>query len=110
MPKSTTTAAVAAEPSATAVYALGHDPAESARLQRQSGELGSASAALLDRTVLRAGPAAIDLRCGPRGIIELLADWVSPGGRVVGLDADTAQVAVARDRARQRGLGHVEIV
>src|SRR3984885_14687137 len=110
MPKFTTTVAVAAEPSATAVYALGHDPAESARLQRQSGELGSASAALLDRTSLRPGQAAIDLGCGPSGIIELLADRVSPGGRVVGLDADPAHVATARELARQRGLGHVEIV
>jgi ubiquinone/menaquinone biosynthesis C-methylase UbiE len=110
MPKSTTTAAVAAEPSATAVYALGRDPAESARLQRQSGELRSASAALLDRTGLRPGQAAIDLGCGPSGIIELLAERVSPGGRVVGLDADPAHVAMARELARQRGLGHVEIV
>ena len=110
MPKSTTTAAVAAEPSATAVYALGRDPAESARLQRQSGELHSTSAALLDRTGLRPGQAAIDLGCGPSGIIELLAERVSPGGRVVGLDADPAHVAMARELARQRGLGHVEIV
>ena len=110
MMKSTTTAAVAAESSATAVYALGRDPAETARLQRQSGELHSASAALLDRTGLRPGRAAIDLGCGPSGIIELLAERVSPGGRVVGLDADSAHVAMAREFACQRGLGNVDIV
>jgi ubiquinone/menaquinone biosynthesis C-methylase UbiE len=110
MPESMTTAAVAAEPPATAVYALGRDPAESARLQRQSEELRPDSAALLDRTGIRPGQAAIDLGCGPSGIIELLAERVSPGGRVVGLDADPAHVAMARELAGQRGLGHVEIV
>ena len=110
MPESMTTAAVAAEPPATAVYALGHDPAESARLQRQSDELRPDSAALLDRVGVRPGQAAIDLGCGPSGIIELLAERVSPGGRVVGLEADPAHVAMARELARQRGLGHVEIV
>ena len=110
MPESMTTAAVAAEPPATAVYALGRDRAESARLQRQSDELRADSAALLDRTGIRTGQTAIDLGCGPSGIIELLAQRVSPGGRVVGLDADPAHVAMARDFARQRGLGNVEIV
>ena len=55
MPESRTAAVVAAEPPATAVYALGRDPAESARLQRQSDELRPASAALLDRPA--SGPA-----------------------------------------------------
>jgi trans-aconitate methyltransferase len=41
--------------------------------------------ALLDRVGLRAGQAAIDLGCGPRGILDLLAARVSPGGQVVGL-------------------------
>jgi ubiquinone/menaquinone biosynthesis C-methylase UbiE len=110
MPESMTTAVVAGEPPATAVYALGRDPAESARLQRQSDELRPDSAALLDRTGIRPGQTAIDLGCGPSGIIELLAERVSPSGRVVGLDADPAHVAMARGFARQRGLGNVEIV
>jgi ubiquinone/menaquinone biosynthesis C-methylase UbiE len=110
MPESMTTPVVAAEPPATAVYALGRDPAESARLQRQSDELRPVSAALLDRAGIRPGQAAIDLGCGPSGIIELLSERVSPGGRVVGLDADPAHVAMARELAGQRGLGNVEIV
>jgi ubiquinone/menaquinone biosynthesis C-methylase UbiE len=105
---SDTTPAPAASP--TEAYALGRDPAESARLQRQSGELRADSAALLDRVGLGPGQAAIDLGCGPSGIIELLAERVGPGGRVVGLDADPVHVAMARELARQRGLGEVEIV
>jgi len=108
MPESMTT--TAAELSATDVYALGRDPGESARLQRQSEELRSDSTALLDRAGLGPGQSAIDLGCGPSGIIELLAERVSPGGRFVGLDADPAHVAMARELARQRGLGNVDIV
>jgi ubiquinone/menaquinone biosynthesis C-methylase UbiE len=56
------------------------------------------------------GQSALDLGCGPSGIIELLADRVSPGGRVESLDADPAHVAMARELACQRGLGNVDIV
>jgi len=96
--------------SATEVYALGRDAAESARLQRQSGELRPDSEALLARVSLGPGQSAIDLGCGPSGIIELLAERVGPGGRVVGVDADPAHVALARQLARERGLDNVEIV
>jgi ubiquinone/menaquinone biosynthesis C-methylase UbiE len=99
-----------AKPSATDVYALGRDPGESARLQRQSGELRPDSAALLDRVGLGPGQDAIDLGCGPRGVLDLLAERVAPGGRVVGLDADPAHVAMAREFAAQPGLASVQIV
>jgi len=46
------------------------------------------SARLLDRTGLAGGQSAIDLGGGPSGIIDLLAERVAPGGRVVGVDAD----------------------
>jgi cyclopropane fatty-acyl-phospholipid synthase-like methyltransferase len=68
-----------------AVYALGSSSGESARLQRQAQELAPESAALLDSVGLRPGDSAIDLGCGPRGVIDLLAERVAPGGRVVGL-------------------------
>ena len=96
--------------SASDVYALGHDVAESARLQRQSDELRPDSEALLARVSLGPGQSAIDLGCGPSGIIELLSERVGPGGRVVGLDADPAHAALARQFARERGLGQVEIL
>jgi SAM-dependent methyltransferase len=99
-----------AQPSATDVYALGRDPGETARLQRQSEELRPDSAALLDRVGLGPGQAAIDLGCGPRGILDLLAERVGPGGHVTGLDADPAHVAMARQFTAQRGLGSVQIV
>ncbi len=100
----------APEVSATDVYALGRDPAESARLRRQSVELRPDSAALLDRVGLGPGQSAIDIGCGPSGILELLAERASPGGRVVGLDADRAHVAMARQFVADRQLPGVEIV
>jgi SAM-dependent methyltransferase len=92
------------------VYALGSSAGESARLRRQAEELAPDSAALLDRVGLRPGQTAIDLGCGPRGILDLLASRVSPGGRVVGLDADQAHTAMAARFVSGRGLSGVEIV
>ncbi len=95
---------------ANAVYALGSSLGESARLQRQAEELAADSAALLDRVALGPGQAAIDLGCGPRGILDLLAGRVAPAGRVVGLDADPAHAVMAAEFAAARGLRNVEII
>jgi SAM-dependent methyltransferase len=95
---------------ASAVYPLGSSQGESARLQRQADELAGDSAALLDRAGLRPGQSAADLGCGPRGVLDLLAERVSPGGRVVGVDADPAHTAMAAEFAARRGLTGVEII
>jgi SAM-dependent methyltransferase len=95
---------------AGAVYALGSSQGESARLQHQAEELAADSAALLDRVGLRPGQSAIDLGCGPRGVLDLLAGRVAPAGRVVGLDSDPAHAAMATEFAAGRGLGGVEII
>ena len=92
------------------VYALGSSPGESARLQCQADELAGDSAALLDRVGLRPGQSVIDLGCGPRGILDMLAERVAPAGRVVGLDADPAHTAMAAEFAARRGLSGVEII
>ncbi len=100
-------------PEPAEVYALGADSEEGERLRRQSDELRPEAEALLARIGLRAGDAALDLGCGPRGILDLLAAAVSPGGRVMGLDANPAHVAAAarladvktiRGDARHTGL------
>jgi ubiquinone/menaquinone biosynthesis C-methylase UbiE len=95
---------------ASAVYALGSSHGESARLQRQADELAADSAALLDRAGLRPGQSAVDLGCGPQGVLDLLAERVSPGGRVVGVDADPAHTAMAAEFAARRGLTGVEVI
>ena len=98
---------------AAGVYALGADTDETARLQRQSDELQPEARALLARLGelgLRPGQTALDLGCGPRGILDLLAEAVGPGGRVVGLDADPAHVTAARQFAFSQGLANVEVL
>ena len=95
---------------ANAVYPLGSSQGESARLQRQAEELVGDSVALLDPVGLRSGQSAIDLGCGPRGILDLLAKRVAPAGRVVGLDSDPAHTAMAAEFAAARGLSGVEII
>ena len=95
---------------AGAVYALGSSQGESARLQRQAEELAADSVVLLDRVGLRPGQSAIDLGCGPRGVLDLLAERVAPAGRVVGLDSDPAHAAMAAWFVAGRGLGGVEVV
>jgi ubiquinone/menaquinone biosynthesis C-methylase UbiE len=97
-------------PDPNAVYALGRSQGESARLQRQSDELASMSTALLDRMGLRPGDSVIDVGCGPRGVIELMAERVLPGGRIVGLDGDPAHVEMASALVAQRGWDGVEII
>jgi ubiquinone/menaquinone biosynthesis C-methylase UbiE len=92
------------------VYALGTNPAESARLAQQANELRAYSEALLDRVGLGAGQTAIDLGCGPRGILDLLSERVAPGGRVVGIEADPTHVAMAREFAADQGLDNVEVI
>jgi len=99
-----------AAPRATAVYALTSNPAESARLRRQSDELRPFSAELLDRVGLAPGEDALDLGCGPSGILQLLSERVSPSGRVVGADADPAHVTMARQFSDEHRLRNVEIV
>jgi SAM-dependent methyltransferase len=97
-------------PDANEVYALGTNRGESARLEQQADELAPVSAALLDRIGLRAGQRAIDLGCGPRGIVDMLASQVSPGGQVVGLDANPGHTAMAAGFAAARGLHCVQTV
>jgi len=80
-----------------ATYALGRDTAEAERLRRQTTELQPLAAELLDRVGAAEGQSAIDVGCGPRGILELLAERVGPRGRVVGLEVDPVHVAMARE-------------
>src|SRR5215471_14387151 len=99
----TTGRSPAPEPDPNDVYALGSSGGESARLQRQAEVLAPESATLLDRVGLTRGNRAVDLGCGPRGVIELMCERVLPGGRVVGIDADPNHIAMAADLVAHLG-------
>jgi ubiquinone/menaquinone biosynthesis C-methylase UbiE len=51
---------------------------------------------------VRAGQAVLDVGCGPGTDLGRLADAVSPGGSVVGVDNDPAMLAEARRRLADR--------
>src|SRR5262249_22056881 len=59
-------------------YLLGHSKLEQQRLRRQAKELHQESAWLFDRLGLRSGGRALDLGCGPQGVLDLLAERVGP--------------------------------
>jgi ubiquinone/menaquinone biosynthesis C-methylase UbiE len=91
-------------------YTLVNGPSEARRLREQAAHLKGLSAALLDRIPFRPGWSSIDIGCGPAGVLDLLAERVGPGGLVLGVDRDAAQVESARAQARQQRLARVAVV
>jgi SAM-dependent methyltransferase len=91
-------------------YPLGSSSSETDRLRRQADELRPYAVALLDHCQLTTGAEAIDLGCGPIGILDLLSERVGPSGSVIGLDANPKHVAMARQLAHERGLANLCVV
>jgi SAM-dependent methyltransferase len=91
-------------------YTLGNSPGERHRLHQQLAVLRSHSTALLDRVGLQPGDSAVDLGCGPAGILDLLSARVGPTGHVTGVDQDHAHAAAARIFAREQALANVQIL
>ncbi|MBV9354058.1 MAG: methyltransferase domain-containing protein [Chloroflexi bacterium] len=91
-------------------YPLGTSAAETDRLRHQAEELRPHALSLLQRCQLQPGAKAVDLGCGPIGILDLLSERVGRHGQVVGLDANPTHVASARQLVRERGLANVRIV
>src|ERR1700756_253354 len=84
-------------------YLLGHSANEEERLRRQPGELASDSRQLLDRLNIRPGDRAIDIGCGPQGIIDLLSERVglfATNPRNLKLPT-TGPALLSRDRPKQ---------
>jgi SAM-dependent methyltransferase len=92
------------------VYALGRDDQEARRLEQQSEELASQTAALRDRAGSLTGAVAVDVGCGPSGGLAVLATKVGPSGRVVGVDNSPMHVRLAQEYAAGRGFANVEVI
>jgi SAM-dependent methyltransferase len=90
-------------------YSLGVDDAERARLLAQCALHRTEAEQLLDRIGVRPGDQALDLGCGPLGVLDLLAERVGTGGRVVGLDREERYLAIARHELDARELRSVEL-
>jgi SAM-dependent methyltransferase len=91
-------------------YLLGRSQAEEERLRKQVEELEGEARWLLDRLDIMPGAKAIDLGCGPRGILDLLSERVGPQGTVVGLEYSAQFVALAQQFVRDGRLSNVEIL
>jgi SAM-dependent methyltransferase len=90
-------------------YLLGHSVAEQQRLQQQPQELAPESRWLLDQLGIQPGARAIDLGCGPQGVLDLLAERVGPQGAVVGVDMSAHAVHLATTFAAEQRLHNVEV-
>lgn len=91
-------------------YLLGRSRAEEERLRKQVEELAGEARWLLDQIDVPQGGRAIDLCCGPQGVLDLLAERVGPRGSVVGLERSEQFVASARKFVADRGLANVDVM
>jgi SAM-dependent methyltransferase len=91
-------------------YFLGYRCEERERLERQANELAHESAWLFDAIGVRPGSSAVEIGCGPRGCLELLAERVGSAGRVVGVERNAEEVASAREFVAGARLANVQVV
>ena len=66
------------------------------RLTMQGDAVAPDARAMLDRIGVGAGWQCLDVGCGPRGITDLLSEYVGSTGRVVGLDKNEQFLAHGR--------------
>jgi SAM-dependent methyltransferase len=85
-------------------YALGASRAERQRLLAEAEQLSPLTEQLLDQVGLAPGTQAVDIGCGPLGILHLLRQRVGNAGQVMGLDADPVMIECARQVAIERRL------
>jgi SAM-dependent methyltransferase len=91
-------------------YVLGSSQEERARLLYQASLFEREARWLLDQIGFGEGGRALDLGCGPLGILDLLAERAGPTGTVVGLDREPRMLAMARTSLAERALTGIELV
>ena len=91
-------------------YVLGGTLTEQQRLIAQAQGLEAHARWMLDRITITPGSRAVDIGCGPIGIMNLLADRVGPDGAVVGVEREPRFVEMARTELSKRGLRNVNVI
>jgi SAM-dependent methyltransferase len=92
-------------------YIWGTADVESRRLLWQTELYKREARQLVNRLQLRPGAQAVDLGCGPLGILDVLAEQVGTTGRVVGVELEPRFIALARQLLAERMLvENVELV
>jgi ubiquinone/menaquinone biosynthesis C-methylase UbiE len=91
-------------------YFLGYRPAEQERLQQQAEQLAEEARRLFERIGVGPGARVLEIGCGPRGCLDLLAERVGPTGKVVGVERSEDSVNRARKLVAERSLGNIEVL
>jgi SAM-dependent methyltransferase len=91
-------------------YVLGSSDPERQRLVRQAGVFAAEASWLLDQAGVKPGWRAVDVGCGPIGIMDLLCDRVGATGETVGVDSEARMIAMARDVAVELNLANLTLV
>jgi SAM-dependent methyltransferase len=91
-------------------YPLGGTQVERDRLVAQAEQYAPTANWLLDQIGIQPGWRAVDIGCGPIGILDLLSERVGPKGSAVGLEREPRFVEMARAEIKERGLGNVTMV
>ncbi|MFO0755969.1 MAG: methyltransferase domain-containing protein [Byssovorax sp.] len=91
-------------------YSRGSSASEQDRLRRHADVLSDHANRLLDQVGLLPGHHAVDMGCGPRGVLDLLARRVGRAGRVVGVDQSRAMVAQARAFVIENMHDNIEVM
>lgn len=91
-------------------YLLGYRQSEQERLQAQALQLAHESAWLFEQLPVGPGDRVVEIGCGPRGCLDLLANRVGPSGAVVGVERSDDAVAMARAFVAEQGLSNIEVV
>jgi SAM-dependent methyltransferase len=94
----------------SASYPLGDTNTERDRLLSQAVQYESTANWLLDQIGVQPGWRAVDIGCGPIGILNLLSERVGPRGAVIGLEREQRFVEMARAEIAKRCLDNVTMV
>jgi cyclopropane fatty-acyl-phospholipid synthase-like methyltransferase len=89
-------------------YTLSSSEVEQERLRRQADDLRPHSMDLFGRLGVQPGWEVLDLGCGPRGNLDLLAGLAGPGGRVTGVDVNPDHVRLAEGLLTGRELDDLD--
>lgn len=91
-------------------YALGHDPEELSRLERQAKTIEGPTRMILQAAGLASGMRALDLGTGLGHVARLMTRLVGPSGSVVGIDTSEDVLRAARRRTEEEHESNVSFV
>jgi ubiquinone/menaquinone biosynthesis C-methylase UbiE len=91
-------------------YPLGGSLTEQQRLLAQARGLEALAAWMLDAISIKPGSRAVDVGCGPIGIMNLLSARVGSKGIVVGVEREPRFIDMAEAEIQERALRNVRVI